>query len=145
MTPGPFCEPARYAPNRQIDFMGLGRFNNTKGIYSSFPEGSLCFQVHLEDTGEPGPGSRKKHVTDPCTHCPGTPIINVSDCPNCTDYYMLKIYDTAANDGSFCTGNIIYVNGPGVPENCTGPNDPDLGGYFTDRGNVQLHPDKNGP
>jgi hypothetical protein len=124
--------------------MGLGRFNNSKGIYSSFPEGSLCFQVHLEDTGEPGPGGKKKHVTEPCEHCPGTPIINAADCPNCTDYYMIKIYDTADNDGSFCTGNVIYVNGPGAPDNCEA-NDPQLGGYFTDRGNVQMHPDKNGP
>lgn len=143
--PGRFCKPARFAPNRQIDFMGLGRFNTKKGVFSSLPEESLCFQVHLEDTGEGGPGSRKKHVEEQCTHCPGTPIINAADCPSCTDYYMIEIYDSAANDGSLCTGNIIYVNGPGVPENCTGDTDPQLNGYFTDRGNVQLHPDKNGP
>lgn len=143
--PGPFCQPARYAPNRQIDFMGLGVFNSKKGSYESFPEWSVCFQVHLEDAGEGGPGSRKKHVTEPCTHCPGTPIVNALDCPNCKDYYMIEIYDTPANDGNICTGNIIYVNGPGAPENCTEVGDPQLGGYFTDRGNVQLHPDKNGP
>ncbi len=142
--PGQFCKPARFAPNRQIDFMGLGRYNSKKGIFSSLPDGSVCFQVHLEDTGEGGPGSRKKRITEPCTHCPGTPINNAVDCPNCTDYYMIEIYDSPANDGSFCTGNIEYVNGPGVPENCS-DTDPQLGGYFTSRGNVQIHPDKNGP
>lgn len=143
--PGPYCKPARFAPNRQIDFMGLGRFNNKQGVFSLFPDGSVCFQVHLEDTGEGGPGSRKKAVTEECTHCPGTPIVNGDDCPNCTDYYMIEIYNSAANNGTNCTGSIIYTNGPGAPDNCTGPTDPQLNGYFTDRGNVQLHPDKNGP
>jgi hypothetical protein len=134
--PGPFCEPARDAPNRQIDFSGIGRFNNQKGF--SFPTEPVCFTVHLEDTGEPGPGSRKTDV-DPtlCDHCPGTPIINADDCENCTDYYEIKIYGNAG-----CEGDPIYVNGPGTPGNC-GLDDPKLGGYFTDKGNVQMHPDNN--
>jgi hypothetical protein len=143
--PGDFCRPARFAPNRQIDFMGLGTFNAKKGSYSSLPDSSLCFQVHLEDTGDKGPGGRHTDATEACTHCPGTPIINAADCPSCTDYYMIEIYDSSANDGNSCTGDILYVNGPGVPENCMGASDPQLKGYFTDRGNVQLHPDKNGP
>jgi len=143
--PGDFCKPARFAPNRQIDFMGLGTFNVKKGSYSSLPDGSVCFQVHLEDTGDKGPGGRNRHATEPCTHCPGTPIINAADCPSCTDYYMIEIYNSSANDGTVCTGNILYVNGPGLPKNCKGASDPQLNGYFTDRGNVQLHPDKNGP
>lgn len=138
--PGDFCEPARFAPNRQIDFMGLGRFNSKNGTFSSFPSGDVCFAVHLEDTGEPGPGSRKNDVTGTCTHCPGTPIVNEFDCPNCTDYYMIQIYGNAD-----CSGTPIYINGPGVPENCTDPTDPHLDGYFTDKGNVQMHPDNNGP
>jgi hypothetical protein len=145
--PGDFCEPARFAPNRQIDFSGIGRFNTRQGVYSAFPEGDVCFWVHLEDTGEPGPGSRKKDIPDTtqCTHCPGTVINNAEDCPNCTDYYMIEIYDSAANDGVNCTGTLIYTNGPGVPENCTEFGDPQLNGYFTDKGNIQLHPDNNGP
>lgn len=136
--PGDFCEPARFAPNRQIDFSGIGRFTTQKGF--SFPPGDLCFTVHLEDTGEPGPGSRKNSVTAPCAHCPGTPIVNATDCPDCTDYYMIRIYGNAD-----CTGTPVYVNGPGVPGNCTDPGDPQLDGYFVDKGNVQLHPDNNGP
>jgi uncharacterized repeat protein (TIGR01451 family) len=135
--PGDFCEPARFAPNRQIDFKGLGRFVTEKG-FPNFPTDDVCFYVHLEDTGEPGPGGTKNDI-DPalCTHCPGTPIINAVDCENCTDYYMIRIYDNTT-----CTGDPIYVNGPGVPANC-GPADPKLGGYFTDKGNVQLHPENN--
>ena len=72
-----------------------------------------------------------------CDHCPGTPIINAVDCENCTDYYEIKIYDNAD-----CTGEPIYVNGPGVPENCE-DGDPNLFGYFTDQGNVQIHPENN--
>jgi len=136
--PGDFCAPARYAPNRQIDFAGIGRFVNQKGF--SFPTGDLCFTVHLEDLGEPGPGGKKNNVTALCTHCPGTPIDNMTECPNCTDYYMIRIYGNAE-----CTGDPIYVNGPGVPANCMNPGDPQLDGYFIDTGNVQIHPDNNGP
>ena len=138
--PGDFCEPARFAPDRQIDFAGIGRITTKKGDFAGFPDGDLCFAVHLEDLGEPGPGGRKTNV-DPslCTHCPGTTIVNEVDCENCTDYYMIKIYGNAQ-----CMGDPIYVNGPGVPANC-GPDDPALGGYFVGFGNVQMHPDNNGP
>ena len=136
------CVPAcANAENHQIDFAGIGSFSNQKGY--NFPTGPLCFEVHLEDIGEPGPGGRWPSATTPCTHCPGTPI-EPGDCVNCTDYYELLIYDSAAYDtDGYCTGNVIYYNGPGVPGSCTDPNDPHLFGYFTRAGNVQMHPENN--
>lgn len=136
------CVPAcANAENHQIDFAGIGSFSNQKGY--TFPTGPLCFEVHLEDIGEPGPGGRWPSATDPCTHCPGTPV-EFPDCKNCTDYYEILIYDSAAYDtDGHCTGDVIYYNGSGVPANCTDPNDPHLFGYFTRSGNVQMHPQNN--
>ena len=130
------CVPAcANAKNRQIDFKGIGRFTNKKGY--SLPTGPLCFTVHLEDIGEPGPGGRWPSATDPCTHCPGT-TINNTDCINCTDYYEIRIYGNEQ-----CTGSPIYINGmPPDPVLC--PGSPFVG-YFTRSGNVQMHPDNNGP
>lgn len=136
------CVPAcANAENHQIDFAGIGSFSNQKGY--TFSKAPLCFEVHLEDIGEPGPGGAWPSSTDPCTHCPGTSV-EFPDCKNCTDYYEILIYDSASYDtNGHCTGNVIYYNGPGVPANCTDPNDPHLFGYFTRSGNVQMHPQNN--
>lgn len=154
--PGPHCEPAGcYAPSRQIDFAGIGRFTHKKGEYESFPDGDLCFHVHLEDIGEPGRGGKWPSSVAAgldCEHCPGTPIVNgdpddlnaQSDCRDCTDYYEIKIYDSAAHDDCGCTGNVLWVNGSPDTVRC-GPGDPQLEGFFTRAGNVQMHRDNNGP
>jgi len=140
------CIPAcANAEEHQIDFAGIGKFNNQKGYAPALPSGDLCFEVHLEDIGEPGPGGRWPSATAPCTHCPGTPI-EPGDCMNCTDYYEIKIYDTAAHDAAGnCTGTLIYYNGAGSTNCNPGPpdNDPSLVGYFTRSGNVQMHPENN--
>ncbi|MDF1552130.1 MAG: hypothetical protein P1P84_03660 [Deferrisomatales bacterium] len=153
--PGPFCEPARPADNRQIDFAGLGKFNATKGSFEAFPGGEVCFMVHLEDLGEPGQGGKwPVSVAEglDCEHCPGTPVVNGdasdlttrSDCRDCTDYYEIQIFDSPANDGRVCLGNRIWVNGQPDTVRC-GAGDPQLDGFFTRAGNVQMHPDNNGP
>lgn len=127
--PGVPCTPAgANATHRQIDFKGSGKFVNQKGF--DFPAGDLCYTVHLEDIGEPGPGGRWPTATDQCTHIPGTPIDNATDCMNCTDYYEIRIFGNAE-----CSGAPIYVNGN---EALPSP----LGGYFITSGNVQMHPGK---
>lgn len=141
--PGACVPAAANATNRQIDFSGIGSFNNQKGTFiPALPPGDLCFSVHLEDIGEPGPGGKWPSSTSPCTHCPGTPI-EEGDCVDCTDYYEIKIFANAENDGQECTGDLVYVNGPGVAENCTAGEDPTRLGYFTRSGNVQMHPQNN--
>lgn len=144
--PGPYCDPARPASNRQIDFVGIGQFNNKKGFDENFPVGEdLCFEVHLEDLGEPGPGSKWPISGLDCEHCPGTPIVNGdpddlenrSDCRDCTDYYEIKIYDSAEPGDCGCNGNLLWWNGSSA--NCGD----DLMGFFTRAGNVQMHPDNN--
>jgi hypothetical protein len=142
------CSPATAnAEFRQIDFSGIGRFNNLKGqtLYPALQGVTvgedLCFSVHLEDIGEPGPGGRWPSADGECTHCPGTNI-DQSDCVNCTDYYEIRIYDSSSHDSitGTCEGNIIYTNGPGVA-GCDLP--PLHFGYFTRAGNVQMHPQNN--
>jgi hypothetical protein len=146
--PGPICEPSSApSPDRQIDFSGIGRFTNKHGEYAALPDGDLCFRVHLEDLGEPGPGGRRNDI-DPtaCSHCPGTVIGNDPDCENCTDYYMIRIYDSPAFDPDThdCTGNLIYFNGAPSYDVCNQVGDPLLDGYYVRAGNVQMHTDNNG-
>jgi len=151
--PGPHCDPARPASNRQIDFAGIGKFNNKKG-FEDFPDGDLCFEVHLEDTGEPGKGGKWPiSVANglECEHCPGTTIVNGdpddlenrSDCRDCTDYYEIKIYSSADYEDCGCTGEVLWVNGLVDTERCGAGGDPQLEGFFTRAGNVQMHPDNN--
>lgn len=146
--PGPYCDPARPASNRQIDFVGIGQFNNKKG-FENFPVGEdLCFEVHLEDLGEPGRGGEWPISGSECEHCPGTPIVNGvptdlesrSDCRDCTDYYEIKIYDSADHTVCGCIGNVLWVNGSLDTLRCA---DPQLEGFFTRAGNVQMHPQNN--
>ena len=145
--PGDFCFPARFAPYRQIDFVGLGQFNTIKGFGDDFDVGEVCFEVHLEDLGEPGPGGKWPISGLDCEHCPGTPIENGnpddltsrSDCRDCTDYYEIKIYDSADHGDCGCTGNVLWVNG--LPHSNCASGDPQLEGFFTRSGNVQMHPD----
>lgn len=140
--PGACVPAAANADNRQIDFYGIGRFNNQKGYTPEFPDGDVCFMVHLEDIGEPGPGGKWPSSEAECTHCPDTPI-DEGDCVDCTDYYEIKIFDTAAtNAEGECAGALIYTNGPGAPQNCA-VGDPIRFGYFTRAGNVQMHPENN--
>jgi hypothetical protein len=149
--PGAYCQPARPAPNRQIDFAGIGRFTNTHGAFRAAPDGYLCFKVHLEDIGEPGPGGRWPNAEGECTHCPGTAIVE-PDCTNCTDYYEIEIYDSPLHDEEEgeCLGNLLWRNGDEGSPNCSGspvfvaPFAP-YEGFFTRSGNVQIHPDNNGP
>jgi hypothetical protein len=126
------CIPAgANATNRQIDFKGIGSFVNEKGFSSPIEKGvDYCFTVHLEDIGEPGglPGS-----TGSCTHVPGTPITE-ADCENCADYYEIRIFGNTD-----CTGTPIYINGLDTSKPAP------TGGYFITDGNVQMHPDNNGP
>ena len=157
---GDFCFPARYAPYRQIDFVSIGQFNNKKGFEDNpdlrdAPVGvPLCFEVHLEDLGEPGPGSKWPISGLDCEHCPGTQILNGdpydltsrSDCRDCTDYYAIKIYDDASHDAGTgrCTGSLLWKNGE-ESQNCTGgiivaPFVP-YEGFNIRAGNVQMHPD----
>ena len=146
--PGPICEPSDApSPDRQIDFSGIGRFTSKHGAYASLPDGDACFRVHLEDLGEPGRGGVRNDI-DPtsCSHCPGTPITNDPDCEHCTDYYMIRIYDSPDYDPDThdCTGNLVYFNGAPSYDVCNQPGDPLLDGYYVRAGNVQMHTDNNG-
>lgn len=147
--PGPVCEPSNApSPDRQIDFSGIGQFNNRHGVYAdSLPDGDLCFRVHLEDLGKNGQGGAGNDI-DPtsCSHCPGTVIDNDPDCEHCTDYYMIRIYDSAGYDPDTndCTGNLIYFNGAPSYDVCNQPGDPLLDGYYLRNGYVQIHTDNNG-
>lgn len=128
-----FCNPARPAPFKQLDWNGIGSFRNAKGSIASLvnaendktPGYSRHYvRVHIEDLGEPGPGGKQPHsgacphvigdiVGDPQT-TPGADLV----CTNCADVYQIEIRQT------------------------TDPNSPviyEVGG-FIDNGNLQIHP-----
>lgn len=124
---GEQCKAADGNPEtRQIDFAGIGKFTHKNGAYSGFPNHNLCFEVHLEDIGEPGRGGSTTSGIY-CEHCPGNMIINYdpvtgrNDCEDCTDHYEIRIYDSSAiiADKTRCEGNLLWTNGPLVSHpNC---------------------------
>ncbi len=121
-----FCNPARPAPFKQIDFEGVGTFKNVqsgplKGLV--VPDNNKVkrtfhyFRVHVEDIGEAGPGGAQPKSPD-CTHIIGTEIVVPDDCENCPDVYQIEIHEST--DPSSL---VIYS----------------VGG-FIDNGNLQIHP-----
>lgn len=122
-----FCNPARPAPAKQIDFEGVGTFKN---VQSGPLKGEVVpdnnkvkltlhwFRVHVEDIGEPGPGGKQPKSED-CTHVIGTPVVPENgDCENCPDVYQIEIHESADP-----ASDVIYS----------------VGG-FIDNGNLQIHP-----
>ena len=121
-----FCEPARPAPDKQIDFEGVGTFKNIKNPSPSLagvvPGGTFhWFEVHIEDLGEPGKGGKQD---PPAATCPaGGSAGTLADC-DCPDYYHITIYagfDPATESPN--KTDVIY----------------EVGGYING-GNLQIHP-----
>lgn len=118
-----FCNPARPAPFKQIEWKGIGSFRSVKGPLSSVivPDNKTNFTTHYfraftQDTGEPGAGG--KQTSNPSCVAPklfGEPVICEANCP---DYYYIEIHATADPASA-----VIYkVEG------------------FIDGGNLQIHP-----
>jgi hypothetical protein len=144
MDPG-FCNPARPAPAKQIDFEGIGNFHNLGNGKNQpvfrIPNATVAtgkgnkgytgtyhwFEVNIDDLGEPGVAN-KDHIPV----CPsigfgikGDPTLP-ADC-GCPDFYRITIY------------NGVYAN----PDGSITPNKTDViyevYGYI-DGGNLQIHP-----
>lgn len=120
-----WCDPAREAPAKQIDFEGFGTFKNVRsGPLKDIvvPDNNKVqrtlhyFRVHVEDIGEPGPGGKQPNSGD-CTHVIGSPVVP-GDCENCPDVYQIEIHGSADP-----ASPVIYS----------------VGG-FIDNGNLQIHP-----
>ena len=91
-----WCNPARPAPAKQIDFRGVGSFRSLRNPNPAFaahvtPRESLhFFSVHVEDLGEPGGGNG----SDGEPNCPeGGNAGQVAEC-GCPDFYSIKIHET---------------------------------------------------
>ncbi len=116
-----FCNPARPAPTKQIDFWGVGTFKNMRhtpdSISNNVTVGSSLhwFEVNIDDAGEPGKG---KQGTDGCPEfgfgLNGDPVTVDCDCP---DFYRITIYE-----GPTDASPVMYT----------------VWGYIT--GNLQIHP-----
>jgi hypothetical protein len=115
-----FCRPARPAPDKQLDFEGVGQFHNIRNPSSAL-SGVVAgqtlhwFEVHIEDLGEPGRNGRQG---SPSGFCPDAGSAGaIGDC-RCPDFYHITIH---ANQDPGST--VIY----------------DVYGYI-DGGNLQIHP-----
>lgn len=121
-----FCNPARPAPAKQIDFEGIGSFKNlrSKVLKDQVVVGESLhwFHVHIEDLGEPGK-SGQHDEPDPKICPPGGSGGGLANC-DCPDFYHIKIYPASPN-----LNNPIMV-GPPLYE---------VWGYI-DGGNFQIHP-----
>ena len=113
-----FCDPAREAPDKQIDFNGIGQFKNiegnapVKGLGAIAGETFHYFEVNIDDLGEPGNGA----VPAQCSPDGYEPEeIALCDCP---DFYRITIH---ANSDP--TSAVIYT----------------VEGYIKG-GNLQIHP-----
>lgn len=128
-----FCNPARPAPFKQLNWEGIGSFRNAKGAIAGAVNAENDKQpgysrhyvrVHIEDLGEPGGNGEQKGTN--CTHVIGSLIGDpASDadaaavCSSCADVYQIEIHATEAPDSA-----VIYS----------------AGGYI-DSGNLQIHPE----
>lgn len=140
VDPG-FCQPARPAPFKQLNWEGIGQFKNV----TKWPNKNPAFKnavkpkvslhwvkVHYEDLGEPGGpnGAQTKNADCPDTlrkigDIVGDPTVEPGKtiCANCPDVYQITIYAKNTNPAADSSNKPIYQ----------------VGGYI-DHGNIQLHP-----
>lgn len=118
-----FCNPARPAPAKQIDFGGLGAFRNVRssapGLADVVVGQPYWFEVNIDDLGEPG--NRGPDGPDGCPadgfgrH--GGPDDTLAMC-GCADFYRIRIHG-----GMTDAAPVLY----------------EVAGYI-DGGNLQIHP-----
>jgi hypothetical protein len=159
-TDAGFCFPARPAPNKQIDFVGIGTFKNLSwknpeethsvgvvdaAFYDIQPEpvGNRpnqdpatyhWFQVHIEDLGEPG------NKTEEGANCPETgsgndpfadpPVTDQVADCGCGDFYHIRIYEGVVPTFN-ADGEVTNINQDNLIYEVFG---------YIDGGNFQIHP-----
>ena len=116
-----FCNPARHAPDKQIDFGGIGIFKNIKDVPAIIADNVVVgvslhrFEVNIDDAGEPGRSGRMD-----VSGCPdqgfGARGVGPVDC-DCPDFYRITIF------ADYTETTIIYQ----------------VYGYIRG-GNLQIHP-----
>ncbi len=93
-----FCNPARHAPSKQIDFWGVGQFHNARNLSPILDanvvvgESLHWFEVNIDDGGEPGRGKGGLNG------CPADGFglngsVELVDCA-CPDFYRITIHAT---------------------------------------------------
>jgi hypothetical protein len=122
-----FCNPARPAPAKQIDFEGVGSFKNlrSKVLKDQIVVGESLhwFNVHIEDLGEPGKNGQHAPEPDPKICPPGGSGGGLANC-DCPDFYHIKIYPASPDlSNPIMTGPPLY----------------EVWGYING-GNFQIHP-----
>jgi hypothetical protein len=141
-----YCSPARPAPDKQIDFAGVGTFKNIKNPSAPLAnviEGETYhwFEVHIEDLGEPGAEPKLTGKGNPKNIiCPnggsGTdafadPAVFLPANCSCADFYRIRIYAGVIPVFDAVTGEITNLNTSTVIYEAEG---------YLNGGNLQIHP-----
>jgi hypothetical protein len=117
-----FCQPARPATAKQIDFWGVGTFKNMKDCPAVIADNVVVgeslhlFEVNIDDAGERGGTGWNDIGTCPDAGFGLHGTLGFVDC-ECADFYRITIYDGLSE------GIIIYQ----------------VYGYIKG-GNLQIHP-----
>jgi hypothetical protein len=121
------CNPARPAPSKQIDFEGVGSFQNIGNggfdvaRYAEAPHRTLhWFEVHIEDLGEPGSQDDANLGSAICPYGGHANEPNGDEKCDCPDFYHIRIFQNA---DEAAPGFLIY----------------EVKGYING-GNLQIHP-----
>ncbi len=92
-----FCNPARPAPSKQIDFWGVGQFHNGRNLSPILAanvvvsESLHWFEVNIDDAGEPGRGKGPNNCPSDGFGLNGS--VELVDC-GCPDFYRITIHAT---------------------------------------------------
>ena len=118
------CNPARPAPNKQLDFGGIGSFSNIKkgtpvdDFADSRNRTLHYFEVHIEDLGEPGNQDDAEVGSATCPYGGHAGLPAGDEKCACPDFYTIRIHETTNPASNVMYEILGYING----------------------GNLQLHP-----
>jgi len=162
-----WCVQARPAPDKQIDFVGIGTFSNISGNTFSVSDGVVFngiqnvipepktnapggtvptyhwFQVHIEDLGEPGSQANEPGATCPPKGSGNDPFANpavtgnIADC-GCADFYRITIYQ-GVQPALDANGDVILDPTGDIPGIDKEHKIYEVFGYING-GNFQIHP-----
>jgi hypothetical protein len=92
-----FCDPARHAPAKQVDFRGYGTFKNMKNVPDIIADNVVVgvtlhyFVVNIDDCGEPGHTGKLDISGCPDQGFGSQGGADYVDC-DCPDFYRITIY-----------------------------------------------------
>ena len=101
------CDPSHQSPVKQVDFAGIGNFNNLFNAPAEIADHVVVheslhwFEVNIDDLGEPGGSTHVPEGCDPLGFGRNGDT-ELADC-DCPDFYRIRIYE-----GEDASSNVMY-------------------------------------